>query len=155
MNHTLKKGMTLYCKNGETVVLTDFNENRIEVEYKGKKYGRPITSIQEKLFLENPCARATSPSQLKNVSDPPPENTRDCSATSKSVPTITKNPPLPRPEEERERSCENCKFQVAGDCSSWNLCEDYQPVYRISKKEMSYWPQEGDATRFKRKGSRR
>ena len=54
------------------------------------------------------------------------------------------------PEEEK-KSCMNCRFQVSGECSSWDLCDDYQPVYRVSQAEMAYWPKEGDATRFKRK----
>lgn len=54
--------------------------------------------------------------------------------------------------ESEKKSCLNCRFQASGECSSWDPCDDFQPVYRISQSEMSYWPKEGDATRFKRKG---
>lgn len=123
-NGELKKGMTLYCRNGETVRLLDHSGTQIWVVYKGKTYTRPLTALQTTLFFE----------------DPRPKDAREA--------------PEPPKEETPKKSCMNCKFQISGECTSWDLCSDYSPAYIPSKAETDSWPCEGDATRFKRRGRR-
>lgn len=62
---------------------------------------------------------------------------------------IYKEPP--RDPSEEIRVCRNCRFQVFGECSSWDPCDDFQPVYHVPKAELDYWPTEGDATRLKQR----
>lgn len=62
-----------------------------------------------------------------------------------SMPTFEEEP------EAEQRLCRNCRFQLSGECSSWEICDDFQPIYRVSRSEMENWPTEGDATRFKQK----
>ena len=134
-SYNLKQNMTLYCRDGQTVTLIAFNDSTITVLYKGRPYNRSLSVIGETLFLENPCK--------KNLS------TADTPSVSKL------KTPVPVPtgkEQETPRSCMNCKFQKSGECTSWDLCEDYQPAYSVSGLETDHWPQYGDATMFKRKG---
>ena len=63
---------------------------------------------------------------------------------------------IPKEEAEPvEKLCRNCRFQLSGECSSWEPCDDFQPVYIISQEERDNWPTEGDATRFKQKWKKR
>ena len=57
--------------------------------------------------------------------------------------------------EEMKRLCRNCRFQVSGECSSWEPCDEFQPAYRVPQSEMENWPTEGDATRFRQKWQKR
>ena len=120
----LHKKMILYCQNGETVRLLDYSETHIWVVYRGKTYTRPLTALQTTLFFEDP-------------------RPKDACET-----------PAPPKQEPPKKSCMNCKFQISGECTSWDLCSDYQPAYIPSKAETDNWPKEGDATRFKRRGRR-
>ena len=71
-----------------------------------------------------------------------------------------KNPSIPEQKskennqeepKKEQKLCRNCRFQLSGECSSWEPCDDFQPIYRVSQSEMDNWPTEGDATRFKQK----
>lgn len=53
-NYNLKKGMVLFCKNGETVILEKYTHSAITVKYKGVMYERPISTINKTLFVRNP-----------------------------------------------------------------------------------------------------
>jgi len=56
---------------------------------------------------------------------------------------------------EKEKACRNCRHQQSGECSSWDLCDDYQPIYIIPDSEKKYWPAYGDATLFRRKSRKK
>ena len=58
-------------------------------------------------------------------------------------------------EEAWVKSCRNCKFQISGECSSWDLCDDYQQAYSAPKSETDYYPKYGDATMFKKKSRKK
>lgn len=58
----------------------------------------------------------------------------------------------PQSEPEKvQKACRNCRFQLSGECSSWEPCDEFQPIYQIPQSELDNWPTEGDATRFKQK----
>ena len=68
MNQTeLKIGMTLYCKDGSTVILQWIEKDTIIVQYKGKNYSRSITAIGDTLF----CAPVDIGKQSENVLEKP------------------------------------------------------------------------------------
>ena len=151
MDYNLKKHMLLYCANGETVVLEGFTDSQIWVKYKGKIYDRPITIINYKLFYDNPCAKTVYLHKGKvynSLDDCQKKQLKNDVKTEKLVPS-------PEMNASPQKSCRNCRFQISGECSSWDLCDDYQPVYKLSKSETDYWPREGDATRFKKHGRKK
>ena len=131
--YNLKQDMILYCRDGQSVTLTAFNDGIITVQYKGKSYNRPLSAIGKTLFFENPCKQKMHATVVASVSKP-------------------QDPVTPHKEQPAPRSCMNCKFQKSGECTSWDLCDDYQPAYTVSKLETDHWPEYGDATMFKRKG---
>lgn len=135
--YNLKKYMILYCKDGQIVILHDFTDSMIRVKYKDKLYDRPITIINEKLFFENPCRVSLS-------------NKRIEAAASMGEDESTN-----QENAKQEKKCINCSFQHSGECSSWEVCDDFQPAYSVSDTEKAYWPQYGDATLFKRKRRKR
>lgn len=141
--YELQKGMILYCKNGETVTVEAFTDTHIWVEYKSRIHERPIAIINEKLFFEDPSQRVSSVWKHDVVA-------RYNYSDSRERPRQAFDN-----EEKDTASCMNCRFQISGECSSWTPCEEFQPVYKVSPAEMSYWPKEGDATRFKRKRNRK
>lgn len=157
--YNLKIGMILYCKNGETVKLASFSDTHIRVIYKGKIHERPITVLNEKLFFVKSCEKIiladSSQTQKKIVTELPntlisPINSKENISTADVLQT-----PIKQEENVWKKSCRNCRFQVSGECSSWELCDDYQPVYSPPKSETDYWPKYGDATMFKKKGRRK
>lgn len=143
--YTLKKHTVLYCSNGETVIVEDFSDTHIWVKYKNRIVERPISVINERLFFTKPQTEPINNCDEKTYS--PSEEAPNDSAASE--PTALER--LRRELNEEKKSCLNCKLHRSGECSSWGLCEDYQPAVRISQSDMSYWPVEGDATRFRKK----
>lgn len=155
--YKLKKNMTLYCKNGETVVLVTFTDERLWVRYKGEVYRRPIGVINKTLFLENPLLKKSIQNNVKkdtsvsNCKKQPPVKGQVNFTPIPKVATLQ-----PKQEEvEKKKSCMNCRHQLSGECSSWDLCEDYQPIYVVADSEKNYWPTYGDATLFKRKSRKK
>jgi len=131
-DYVLRKGVVLFCRNGQIVVVERYTDTHIWVKYNGKLYERPITIINEKLFFENPCEKKLT------VDEHEKEQGKD--QYDQTV---------------KEKHCFNCKFQCSGECSSWELCDDYQPAYTVSEVEKTYWPKYGDATLFRRKSRKR
>ena len=156
-NCKLEKNMTLYCKNGETVMLVTFTDERLWVRYKGEVHIRPIEVINKTLFLENPLMEKsfrddgkTDIFNLQYEKQSPIKNRENFTIT----PTVIE--PIPKQGEISEKkSCINCRHQRSGECSSWDLCEDYQPIYVVADSEKNYWPTYGDATLFKRKSRKK
>ena len=156
-NYELEKNMILYCKNGETVVLVTFTDRNIWVKYKGEIYLRPITTINKTLFLRNPLLKKLFQNNeeigLFDLSDK--KQTRSETRVN-SITTATVVEPKPKQADTTERkSCMNCRHQLSGECSSWDVCEDYQPVYVVADSEKNYWPTYGDATLFRRKSRKK
>ena len=153
-HYNLREHMTLYCMNGETVILEKFTDTHIWVKYKGKVYEREITTINNKLFYDDPCAKIIYLQNGKIY-----DSLEECKAEvrdDKAAPSvIIESNIMPKEGREEKKSCMNCRFQKSGECSSWEPCDEFQPVYKISQSDMSYWPKEGDATRFKRKGHKK
>ena len=58
-------GQTLYCKNGETVVVREVIENSIIVDYKDLSYERPKNIIGTMLFIDNPTLELNNSIELK------------------------------------------------------------------------------------------
>ena len=59
-------------------------------------------------------------------------------------------------EENKEiKSCSDCYHNRSGECSSWEVCDDFRPAINLSKTDTDYWPTEGDATFIKQKGHKR
>jgi hypothetical protein len=144
--YNLKQNMILYCVNGQTVTLTAFNDSTITVQYKGKSYERSVSVIGQTLFVEDPCMAEKNATDRSSASEPVKPISLKADPPRRPVsitPPTQQNPP---------RSCMNCKFQKSGECTSWDLCGDYQPAYTVSSLETDHWPQYGDATMFKRKG---
>ena len=179
--YNLRNGMLLYCKDGQTVQLASFSDTHIRVIYKGKIHERPISVLNERLFFVRSCAKIVSidskkteesiikkhPQKFINRSeDFSYDNSKMQSAIVKEQPQRTTDKdadfstaniflPTVKSEETWKKSCRNCKFQISGECSSWDLCDDYQPVYSPPKSETDYYPKYGDATMFKKKGRKK
>ena len=67
-------GQTLWCQNGETVIITEITETKLKVKYKGKIYTREKVIIGDKLFTYNPnnfdsTIKKGSDSTIKNKSN--------------------------------------------------------------------------------------
>lgn len=50
-------GQTLYCKDGSSVQLVDYDANNIIIEYKNVRYSRPRSILGKSLFSENPTGK--------------------------------------------------------------------------------------------------
>lgn len=183
--YKLRAGMLLYCKDGQTVHLASFDDVNIKVLYKGKIETRPISIINDKLFFSNPADCQTAQKSISDKQQSEPIVEKELSpAMSKTplakktstvsevtvlekVPAISKVSSTPassasgdnllknKDEETWVKSCRNCKFQISGECSSWDLCDDYQKAYTPPKSETDYYPKYGDAIMFKKKGRKR
>ncbi len=54
-------------------------------------------------------------------------------------------------ENKLEKGCKNCFLYKSQECSGiCGICEDYRYAPEISNAEKSYWPQMGDASRFRK-----
>ena len=125
-----------------------------------ENYGRrsPVIYLSEEaqhFIIDN--IEAVMATKKESIS-PATEEYEDesCEVTEKEPPKDPlKNSQIgqePKEKTETEpKLCRNCRFQLSGECSSWDPCDDFQPIYRVSKSEMENWPTEGDATRFKQK----
>ena len=58
-------------------------------------------------------------------------------------------------ENKKIKSCSDCYHNRSGECSSWEVCDDFRPAINLSKTDTDYWPTEGDATFIKQKGHKR
>lgn len=52
-------GQTLYCADGATVKLVDYDKDNITIEYNSKRYTRPRSILGNSLFRENPAEMTT------------------------------------------------------------------------------------------------
>ena len=155
-NHKLEKNMTLYCKDGQTVVLITFSDRNIWIRYKGELYLRPITAINKTLFFEDPRAKKL-PLNMAKIDLPDVDgrkSERIESQVNSALNTIIQTT-LNLEDTAEKKSCTNCWFQRSGECSSWDVCDDYQPIYTVSDSEKNYWPTYGDATLFRRKSRKK
>ena len=157
--YNIKVGMTLYCKNGETVIVTAIGSNEMQLNYKGRTAYRKFSCINQTLFLENPCKKNEQITpRSKTTPKPAPRTTPTYTPTPAPNLPFTPHPTIDFSAQDKielERCCRNCKFQHSGECSSWDVCDDFQPVYRIPKQETDLWPEYGDATLFKRKSRKK
>ena len=54
-------------------------------------------------------------------------------------------------ENKLEKNCKNCFLYKSQECNGiCGLCEDYKYAPEISNDEKFYWPQIGDASRFRK-----
>lgn len=58
-------------------------------------------------------------------------------------------------DKKKRKSCEDCYYNRSGECSSWEVCDDFRPAINLSKNDTDYWPTDGDATFIKQKGHKR
>ena len=165
--YNLRCGMFLYSKDGQTVQLASFSETHIRVVYKGKIHERPISVINEKLFFVKSCEKiiladskkmqdsALNEQQGGVIDEKDKFNVQYNVPLTHIFPTAENSSVSNESEDKWVKSCRNCKFQVSGECSSWELCDDYQPAYAPPKSETDYYPKYGDATMFKKKSRKK
>ena len=121
MNTKIKVGETLYCKNGETVVVTAVHEKYVFIEYKGKIYTRDISIIGRTLFRES----LTSTKQ----------NTKYQKEKTKQLSKKTIN----QREKIQKASCYECAFYKREECFGEKMaCKDFKYAPTISLDELSW-----------------
>ena len=131
MDNELYIGQTLRCKNNELVIIIDFRDDRIFVDYKGKVYERNRNIVGVKLFfLED--------DNYKNEI-----NYRNNLSTASNELDLQENINL--------ECCNTCMLEKRGDCygNKNSICENYKHAPSISNKEIENWPKFGDATYYR------
>ncbi len=118
-----------WSKNGYkgTVVLKAFTATEICVEYNDKLVVRPIDVIGKTLFPR------------------------------KGTPSGCSYKELPIEEELPKYTCKDCKLPRQDKCGgiAKEICEYFEPIFKISKEELDTWPAFGDATFFRLGGKSR
>lgn len=148
-------GGSLWCKNGEEVVVSSITEDTIEVIYGGKKHSREIGIIGKKLFLKNPTS-SREPSDVETTNHRTTIGKPSETASSYSGEVHNKRnrknanmESLRREQrtEQRTRKCSDCLLQRRGDCfGQKQACEDFKYAPSHNKELEDNWPKYGDAT---------
>ena len=56
-------------------------------------------------------------------------------------------------EKPPKKTCQTCRFAKSGECfPRKEICDDYEPSFKVSEDERSSWPTMGDASRFRERG---
>ena len=89
--YNIKVGMTLYCKNGETVIVTAIDSKGMTLNYNGRTTYRDFSYINQTLFLENPCKKNE---QITPRPKPTPPHTPKTTSDPVFNPSITTHPTI-------------------------------------------------------------